>query len=320
MASFIQEDLHFLQSRAKIWLEEVIQEPLPTDKSLSAILADGQILSRVAATIGKLVRSPSERSDGLKSRASGSSGSPSRAATGWSCLANVEVFLKMCKDIGVPSRDLFSSTDVVQEKDIKRVCLCFRVLAKKARAANPSVPSFDDASSVPVQIRSRGRVESAKKDLLESAAASEKSITVDVDVSVGKVAIPELLKEQVSNHQVVDFGKHGRLPASTDSSGKKEARWSKDNEVAKAPFNDEKTRRGSLWAVIGFGVVFIIGSGTFLFTKRQRYQTYRVKEGDTLYDISKKTRVENWRKLHQSNPQLINPDLIFPEQTIRLKQ
>ena len=49
-------------------------------------------------------------------------------------------------------------------------------------------------------------------------------------------------------------------------------------------------------------------------------ETYTVQEGDTLWDLSTKFLSEpwRWREIWQSNPQIDNPDLIYPGDVLTL--
>ncbi|KAL0378181.1 UNVERIFIED_CONTAM: protein OPAQUE10 [Sesamum radiatum] len=57
--------------------------------------------------------------------------------------SNVDSFLKICKILGLSGIDLFSPSDVVEKKNVRKVCICLRALSKKARSKQLSVPDFD---------------------------------------------------------------------------------------------------------------------------------------------------------------------------------
>ncbi len=52
----------------------------------------------------------------------------------------------------------------------------------------------------------------------------------------------------------------------------------------------------------------------------QEYREYTIKKGDTLWDISGSELKDHflWPKIWKENPQIKNPDLIFPGQTLRI--
>ncbi|XP_044470783.1 uncharacterized protein LOC123199789 isoform X3 [Mangifera indica] len=60
--------------------------------------------------------------------------------------SNVDIFLKICKILGLTGIDLFSPSDVVEKKNTRKVCMCIRLLSKKARSKHLSVPDFDVVS------------------------------------------------------------------------------------------------------------------------------------------------------------------------------
>ncbi|XP_073127892.1 uncharacterized protein [Henckelia pumila] len=45
--------------------------------------------------------------------------------------------------MGLKGIDLFSPTDVVEKRDVRKVCICIRAISKKARSKQLSVPDFD---------------------------------------------------------------------------------------------------------------------------------------------------------------------------------
>ncbi|KAK6150812.1 hypothetical protein DH2020_015744 [Rehmannia glutinosa] len=62
--------------------------------------------------------------------------------------SNVDSFIKTCKILGLSGIDLFSPSDVVEKRDIRKVCICIRALSKKARSKQLSknlyMPSNED--------------------------------------------------------------------------------------------------------------------------------------------------------------------------------
>ncbi|KAK4416620.1 protein OPAQUE10 [Sesamum alatum] len=66
-----------------------------------------------------------------------------RVAGGTRPYSNVDSFLKICKILGLSGIDLFSPSDVVEKKNVRKVCICIRALSKKARSKQLSVPDFD---------------------------------------------------------------------------------------------------------------------------------------------------------------------------------
>ena len=58
----------------------------------------------------------------------------------------------------------------------------------------------------------------------------------------------------------------------------------------------------------------------FVNAQMQKYEDYTVRKGDTLWDISKKELKDSflWPKVWKENPDVKNPDLIYPGQKIRI--
>ncbi len=59
---------------------------------------------------------------------------------------------------------------------------------------------------------------------------------------------------------------------------------------------------------------------TFAFPEIQEIKEYKVKGGDTLWDISNKELQDPflWPKIWKENPEIKNPDRIYPDQTIKI--
>ncbi|HYA26958.1 MAG TPA: LysM peptidoglycan-binding domain-containing protein [Thermodesulfovibrionales bacterium] len=64
-------------------------------------------------------------------------------------------------------------------------------------------------------------------------------------------------------------------------------------------------------------IAFAVGHA---YAQPQEYKDYTVKKGDTLWDISSKEIVDPflWPKVWKENPEIRNPDLIYPGQKIRI--
>ncbi|KAH7280544.1 hypothetical protein KP509_36G001900 [Ceratopteris richardii] len=88
--------------------------------------------------------------------------------------SNVDSFLKVCQELGLTAVDLFSPPDVVEKKDIRRVCLCIRALSKKARARQLEVPEFDSVTHASVSMPTEF-VGGLKNTLTQASANSSPS-------------------------------------------------------------------------------------------------------------------------------------------------
>ncbi|CAI7773080.1 unnamed protein product [Closterium sp. NIES-54] len=93
----------------------------------AADAADGAAEGGVDVSAGG-DRSSSSANWGRSSEESGGSGFK-RAY--WHACTNVERFLKVCRRVGLRDVSLFTSPDLVDGRDVRRVCLCLRTLSKR---------------------------------------------------------------------------------------------------------------------------------------------------------------------------------------------
>lgn len=141
-SNFRELDVEFLQTQAKIWIEQVLEKRFDDEETVVDLLADGEILFKVSKIISELMRrrfgakidSPDTFPEATAFAKHGGKYLP---------YSNVDAFLKVCQKLGLTGIDLFSPPDVVEKKDIRRVCLCIRALSKKARSRHLDVPDFD---------------------------------------------------------------------------------------------------------------------------------------------------------------------------------
>lgn len=141
-SNFRELDVEFLQTQAKIWIEQVLGKRFDDEDSVVDLLADGEILFKVSKIVSELMRrrfgakidSPDTFPEATAFAKHGGKYLP---------YSNVDAFLKVCQKLGLTGIDLFSPPDVVEKRDIRRVCLCIRVLSKKARSRHLDVPDFD---------------------------------------------------------------------------------------------------------------------------------------------------------------------------------
>lgn len=78
-----------------------------------------------------------------------------------------------------------------------------------------------------------------------------------------------------------------------------------------------KTHRLYLYVFIIISAILIAAKAN---SQTQEYKEYTVTRGDTLWDISSKEIVDPflWPKIWKENPEIKNPDLIYPGQKIRI--
>lgn len=445
---FRETDVEFLKQQARIWLEAVLDERFDGETSLADILADGEILHRISMTIRSLLR---KHVDGEP--VSPKSLFPEAAFYGkhsgkYLPYSYVDAFLKVCQKLGLTGVDLFSPPDVVEKKDIRRVCLCIRALSKKARARQLEVPNFDyvthsttvtmptelvdglrdslrqaSASSSPSSLRSMENKETLEKVGL-SPLRLKRSIGSGLSGGQGEFSSSEFSEEpgkeparpllfeendgardslsaalhQRSSDSVIDgdtspaaeedsgflsgsrgivlsaddekaclenFSIEGQQDAVHNSSVVKHLDSSDTTEWSspKASLNEsilcksldrdylssdptksfsEKVdvaqrdssevlpaRRGAgqgnkdgqaskkgVW--VPFMAAAMAMLGAFLVIKAREPSIYEVKKGDTLSEISRRMGKSSWEELVHLNPGIRNPDLIYPNERLRL--
>ncbi|XP_047964133.1 protein OPAQUE10-like [Salvia hispanica] len=140
-SSFRELDEVFLQTQTRIWLGELLNTRLDEDLALPDLLQDGEILFQVSRVVWDFLMTKCMELRHLKHKyglfASKKSSGRYRP------YSNVDFFLKVCKILGLNGIDLFSPSDVVEKRNIRKVCICIRALSKKARSKQLSVPDFD---------------------------------------------------------------------------------------------------------------------------------------------------------------------------------
>lgn len=69
-----------------------------------------------------------------------------------------------------------------------------------------------------------------------------------------------------------------------------------------------------------YGIILSLMIPSFAFSETDEIKEYKIMKGDTLWDISGKELNDSflWPKVWQENPQIGNPDRIYPGQTIRI--
>ncbi|EHA8590797.1 hypothetical protein COCNU_scaffold024428G000010 [Cocos nucifera] len=141
-SSFRELDDVFLQTQARIWLAEVLHIRFNEEMAIAELLADGELLFQVSKIVWKMLlkKYPELKHSKVYIYERTSFGKSDRKYMPY---PKVDSFLKVCQILGLTSIDLFSPSDVVEKRDIRRVCMCIRSLSKKARLKNLRVPDFD---------------------------------------------------------------------------------------------------------------------------------------------------------------------------------
>ncbi|KAI5063435.1 hypothetical protein GOP47_0021982 [Adiantum capillus-veneris] len=389
---FREIDGEFLKQQARIWLEAVLDERFDKGTSLADILVDGEILLRVSTTIRTM----------LKIHADGEPVSPKsmfpeasfygKHSGKYLPYSNVDSFLKVCQKVGLTGIDLFSPPDVVEKKDIRRVCLCLRALSKKARARHLEVPEFDYVthSSVSMPTEFVGGLRDSLRQASANSSPRDKETPDKVGLSPLRIKRPasglslsqmdpevsdELSKEPARSlnfdesysgdqqQSVIDpntppmveedsgFSSGSRsLALSDDERGPLESSSFDDagasldeartgaaessdtlqkdvDTSSKLPSagrsvdaggNHKNATKKGAWMLPSLAAALaLLGAG--LFVKPRDSSIYQVKQGDTLSEISRRVGKSSWQELVLLNPDIKNPDLIHPNDRLRLR-
>ncbi|GAQ92607.1 Calponin homology domain containing protein [Klebsormidium nitens] len=286
-------DTDHLQKCARIWLEGLLKESLDPDKTLLEVLQDGEILLRVARGLKTAKASGPEAARASYAK----KGANSRSSQKLSYLAynNVEYFLNFCREVGLNDIHLFSPSDLVESKDVRRVCVCLRMLSSKVKDA--VAVSFEDVESLQ---KMRRRPSTKVGDILETF--QPRRPTEDAAVSE-----PPAKANGVSSRRDSLSGT-SRLP---------------DSDSSKANRSDDLGF--PLWAPVAAGLLAVVG--IFLARragKKKPAKTplplseYEIQKGDTLIHISGRVGKAHWEDLVKLNPTIENPDLIYPKDKLKL--
>ncbi|XP_042407109.1 uncharacterized protein LOC121996980 isoform X1 [Zingiber officinale] len=141
-SSFRELDDVFLQTQTRIWLGEVLQFRIDEEMPIADLLADGELLFQVSKVVWKrLLKNHAELRNSKLFIYEHTSFA--RRNSRYMPYPKVDSFLKICQILGLTGIDLFSPSDVVEKRDIRRVSMCVRSFSKKARLKGLSVPDFD---------------------------------------------------------------------------------------------------------------------------------------------------------------------------------
>ncbi|KAL4590439.1 hypothetical protein LXL04_003369 [Taraxacum kok-saghyz] len=134
--SFRELDDVFLQSQARIWLEEVLHMRFDEQLSISDLLSDGELLFEVSKALWNMLLVKYIELKNIKTRMF--IPVDTRKNSG-----RYRPYSNVCKVMGLSGVDLFTPSDVVEKRNIRKVCICIRSLSKKARSKQLNVPDFD---------------------------------------------------------------------------------------------------------------------------------------------------------------------------------
>ncbi|CAN6480164.1 unnamed protein product [Victoria cruziana] len=142
--SFRELDDEFLQAQTRIWLGELLHLRFDVETSLPDLLSDGDLLFQVSWVIWKMlvVTYPEMK----YSKAYKNVFRPivyGKIGSRYLPYSNADAFLRVCQILGLTAVDLFTPSDVVEKRDVRRVCMCIRALSKRAGSKGLNVPDFD---------------------------------------------------------------------------------------------------------------------------------------------------------------------------------
>ncbi|OEL24737.1 hypothetical protein BAE44_0014244 [Dichanthelium oligosanthes] len=131
-STFRELDDAFLQKQTKIWLGEVLHLRFDEDVLVADLLADGELLFQVSKVLWKrLLKKNREQLKQSKvyiyERLSFG-----RSNGKYMPYSKVDSFLKICQILGLAGIDLFTPSDVVEKRNVRKVCICIRSVSKKS--------------------------------------------------------------------------------------------------------------------------------------------------------------------------------------------
>ncbi|GJP42073.1 hypothetical protein CLOM_g1665 [Closterium sp. NIES-68] len=136
-----------LEVRVRNWLEAVLKENIPPNTAIADCLADGMILSRLTELLSPFRPKGAGNNQRQQQQQQQQQQQGWGTKSKWDAMILTDNFLTMCKEFGLSAIDLFTSTDVVEKKGTRRVCLCIRALALRLRAAGILAIDFEPASA-----------------------------------------------------------------------------------------------------------------------------------------------------------------------------
>ncbi|KAL2634059.1 hypothetical protein R1flu_005538 [Riccia fluitans] len=196
---FREHDIEFLQNRARLWLQAVLGERFDDQRGLAELIADGNILYRVAKYVIKDMTGKSPGPETFSPRVFSEAAVQGKTSGKYLPYSNVDTFLKMCRQVGLSDVDLFTPPDAVEGKDMRRVCVAIRALAKKGRAQHIRLPDFDDVSRpLPMPKEKVGEI----REHLQHVSSSPVNVTApspDLDMVKSERIITKFLSSTKSS-------------------------------------------------------------------------------------------------------------------------
>ncbi|KAF8681923.1 hypothetical protein HU200_045374 [Digitaria exilis] len=142
-STFRELDDAFLQKQTKIWLGEVLHLRFDEDVLVADLLADGELLFQVSKVLWKRLMKKNREQLKQSKVYIYERLSFGRSNGKYMPYSKVDSFLKMCQILGLAGIDLFTPSDVVEKRNVRKVCICIRSVSKKSHVMCLNVPDFD---------------------------------------------------------------------------------------------------------------------------------------------------------------------------------
>ncbi|XP_004982052.1 protein OPAQUE10 isoform X2 [Setaria italica] len=142
-STFRELDDAFLQKQTKIWLGEVLHLRFDEDVLVADLLADGELLFQVSKVLWKRLLKKNREQLKQSKVYIYEKLSFGRSNGKYMPYSKVDSFLKICQILGLAGIDLFTPSDVVEKRNVRKVCICIRSVSKKSHMMRLNVPDFD---------------------------------------------------------------------------------------------------------------------------------------------------------------------------------
>uniref|UniRef100_P0DKL2-2 Isoform 2 of Protein OPAQUE10 n=1 Tax=Zea mays TaxID=4577 RepID=P0DKL2-2 len=142
-STFRELDEAFLQTQTKIWLGEVLHLRFGEDALVADLLADGELLFQVSKVLWKMLLKNNREQLKQSKVYIYERLSFGRSSGKYMPYSKVDSFLKICQILGLAGIDLFTPSDVVEKRNVRKVCICIRSVSKKSLILHLNVPDFD---------------------------------------------------------------------------------------------------------------------------------------------------------------------------------
>ncbi|RLN42061.1 hypothetical protein C2845_PM01G31140 [Panicum miliaceum] len=142
-STFRELDDAFLQKQTKIWLGEVLHLWFDETVLVADLLADGELLYRISKVIWKRLLKKNREQLTQSKVYIYERPSFGRSHGKYMPYLKVDSFLKICQILGLAGIDMFTPSDVVEKRNVRKVCICIRSASKKSNMMHLNVPDFD---------------------------------------------------------------------------------------------------------------------------------------------------------------------------------